>query len=471
MYSLAILIPLTSRSREWKNIKDTYLNTIFMKSFKSTTDNSCRYTFYFGIDEEEKIYTEESLISLIKSYSEDYFVNITRYDDTVEGGHVTKMWNIIFEKAYNDNLHDYYYQCGDDIYFTNKEWVNKSIKMLQSNNNIGLSGPSVRHRKNSLLNIMTQVMFSNKHYEIFKSIFPEEIRNWYCDNWINDVYEGRIFRLKRYSCYNKGGSPRYKVMNKPKFYDELVAEGKQLVEKFLNKSNNKTILIICGGKSSGDIDWDFIKKHRENFSIFCMNSMYKMFEKLDFYPDYYASLDAVCLADHREAIQKFTTNNKIKKFFFVRTKKAHMNKDSRSYIVNEVSPTFDGVSDSINNFHSWGNTGSNAVQLSIMMGYKNIYIIGVDGYVEVINEAKEVNGILKINETPKDNPNYWFSDYHSKNETYNFPNANVWHVPGWNYAAKMCNKYGVKIYNMSHNKDYIKTIPFIPYSEFENKYK
>ena len=32
------------------------------------------------------------------------------------------MWNHLFHNAYEDNC-DYFFQCGDDIMFTTKNWV------------------------------------------------------------------------------------------------------------------------------------------------------------------------------------------------------------------------------------------------------------------------------------------------------------------------------------------------------------
>ena len=48
------------------------------------------------------------------------------------------------------------------------------------------------------------------------------------------------------------------------------------------------------------------------------------------------------------------------------------------------------LSKNCKDFKSIANTGSDCVQLAVMMGYREIYIIGVDGYVEKINEANEV---------------------------------------------------------------------------------
>ena len=46
--------------------------------------------------------------------------------------------------------------------------------------------------------------------DIFGFYFPEEIKNWYCDDWITYVYlsKNKFWKIKK-RILNKGGSPRY----------------------------------------------------------------------------------------------------------------------------------------------------------------------------------------------------------------------------------------------------------------------
>ena len=76
------------------------------------------------------------------------------------------MWNYLFEKALEDN-NEYFYQCGDDIWFENKDWIKECIEKMKKQNNIGICGPvnPPNYR------ILTQTLVSRKHYEIFKCYF------------------------------------------------------------------------------------------------------------------------------------------------------------------------------------------------------------------------------------------------------------------------------------------------------------
>ena len=60
--------------------------------------------------------------------------------EDIAKGYVTLMWNKLFDDAYKSGC-DYFYQCGDDMEFKTKGWINDSIKVLKSKNDIGLAGP------------------------------------------------------------------------------------------------------------------------------------------------------------------------------------------------------------------------------------------------------------------------------------------------------------------------------------------
>ena len=132
------------------------------------------------------------------------------YMDNIPKGHLTVMWNKLFKIAYDDEC-EYFFQCGDDIEFKTNGWVEDCISKLQENNNIGLVGPV-----NNNPRILTQSFVSKKHMELFGYYFPPEIINWFCDDWINEVYRSinKFFPLANHLCINVGGTPRYNVNNK-----------------------------------------------------------------------------------------------------------------------------------------------------------------------------------------------------------------------------------------------------------------
>ena len=75
--------------------------------------------------------------------------------------------------------------------------------------------------------------------DIFGFYFPEEIRNWYCDDWITKVYyPDHFYELKHY-VINKGGDPRYEISGTLEKDDpvrikcnELIIEGRKKLKNF-----------------------------------------------------------------------------------------------------------------------------------------------------------------------------------------------------------------------------------------------
>lgn len=210
---IAMLIITTSNKRDkWTNIKESYLYIMTLKTFLLTYDKEHKYKFYIGIDANDRIFDnikeQEEITRFTKAFPSIEFEFIVYDNNKVPKGHCTIMWNILFKKAYDED-YDYFYQCGDDIVFKTKGWINDSIIMLQTHNNIGLTGPINNNNR-----ILTQSFVSRKHMEIFGWYFPEEIKNWCCDDWYNMVYSpGYLYPLKNHYAENNGGQPRYNINN------------------------------------------------------------------------------------------------------------------------------------------------------------------------------------------------------------------------------------------------------------------
>lgn len=205
---IGLLIPCTSKNRDWKHIKESYLYNLTLKTFLLTRNDEHKYTFYIGIDRGDPVFDnlehQEEILNFMIAFSNIDFNFI--YMDDVKKGHLTKMWNILFRRAYDDKC-DYFFQCGDDMNFTTKNWVNDCILVLKKHQGFGLAGPI-----NNNPRILTQAFVSRRHMEIFGWFFPEEILNWCCDDWYNMVYSPELlFPLKKHFCNNQGGTPRYDI--------------------------------------------------------------------------------------------------------------------------------------------------------------------------------------------------------------------------------------------------------------------
>jgi hypothetical protein len=217
---IAVLIPSTSKGRKWSSVKESYLHIHTLKTFILTYDPEHEWRFYIGIDRGDPIYDSaetkqylEKMMSVMKNTTIEFV-----YMDGITKGHLTVMWNRLFEKSHSDG-YDYFFQCGDDIVFETKGWANDCIRAIPDG--IGMTGPI-----NNNARILTQSFVSRKHMDLFGRYFPEEIINWCCDDWINEVYirMGRFYPLKEHRCINVGGEPRYEINNNPSFRDRKFAD-------------------------------------------------------------------------------------------------------------------------------------------------------------------------------------------------------------------------------------------------------
>lgn len=176
-HKLAIIVPcLFSSSDRDSNPLFKYL---IPNLLEHKNDDSFVYHIYIGIDYNDNNFEPE----WIKDFPFQF--SIVRYSDNVKKGHLTRMWNILFQYAYDDGC-DYFYQCGDDI-VVKEPYLRRLVdKIDQHPYKIGLTG---------LLNpinsrpIVTQAIVSRTHMKIFGYFFPEEIINWYCDDWISLIYQ------------------------------------------------------------------------------------------------------------------------------------------------------------------------------------------------------------------------------------------------------------------------------------------
>ena len=233
-HKIAILIPTSNKDKPWNKAEDTYLYNYTIKTLLETTNKEYTIIFYIGIDTDDKIWLKRENVATIMKLREDrkniYFKFYKM--SNIEKGHVTQMWNRLFNCAYQDKC-DYYLQCGDDIIFSTKGWLDDCIRAQKLHDNIGVTG--MIDKMNCF--VLTQSFVSYKHMQIFGFYFPPTIKNWFCDDWINTVYYSRFyFPLINHYCYNNGGKPRYPpVFPKKDYLGKLIKDGKNRLFAYLTK--------------------------------------------------------------------------------------------------------------------------------------------------------------------------------------------------------------------------------------------
>jgi hypothetical protein len=240
---------------------------------------------------------------------------------------------------------------------------------------------------------------------------------------------------------------------------------------------NNTLFILGNGPSlaqvmNNDKYLSYVKQH----DSFCLNNFYKMMNKYNFTPTYYGCFDYVVNENKKKDYSKLVLEeNGIKEFYFIGSSNKGQTLYSQEVIdkdrfikfnfINKGLNKFSEISKTFDYFVNAGASGANALQIGIMKGYKKIILLGCDcNYVERVTGSKvNSSGQLIIENTIENNPNYWFPEYHSNGDTYNFPQMQTFQIEGWKNIHKCCPN-DVEILNCSE----ISKIPFFKKISFDS---
>lgn len=161
-------------------------------------------------------------------------------------------------------------------------------------------------------------------------------------------------------------------------------------------SEDKTIYIMGNGPSLGNINFDDLK----NVDTFGLNSAYKKYSELNFYPTYFGCFDPILIEYHYAHFINLIKSSPILKFYFLNenTKKQskqfniHEENHPKYQKINFLPPKQTYHPSSFDNFYKLQNSGATAAVISILLGYKKIILLGCDcNYVEHINESKLID--------------------------------------------------------------------------------
>ncbi len=169
-----------------------------------------------------------------------------------------------------------------------------------------------------------------------------------------------------------------------------------------------------------------------------MNAAYRHWDRIGWYPTYYACLDDIVVMSHADAISNMVREQRCRAFFLhANILERHPWLETRPDVF-FLEAFIDGpVVDAPRRkwnipqldcrmfWHSAAmkvTTGSHAVRFARYLGYTDILLLGIDAsYVQVIDQAAENDGRLTIARTPDSNPNYFFDDYQQQGDVYNRP--------------------------------------------------
>lgn len=225
--STAFLVPTTSRNREWKDISETYLNDILFRTMDQT-NMGVDITVFVGYDEDDPIFSDrEQQLQMNAIYMS---FNIIWCPMKPDPGNVVKIWNELATIA-RQHKFMWYMVLGDDIRLPRDGgWLRLFQKQIKKNGYLGWAAGWSNNDQ-----IATQFLIHDTHLSIFEFVYPPQLKNWYCDNWMFEVYPKKFRYWRRdYPLLNVGGHPRYTPLMDSKLCEMLVRRHKKDINEFLN---------------------------------------------------------------------------------------------------------------------------------------------------------------------------------------------------------------------------------------------
>ena len=208
-------------------------------------------------------------------------------------------------------------------------------------------------------------------------------------------------------------------------------------------------VVLGNGPSLKDFDLTRLK----GIDAFGMNAAYRHWDRIGWYPAYYACLDEVLGLSHKDEIARLIRERDrlgIRKFLL------------RANLIRALGPV--AACDAVLDFDALRRTGkrfarepvttgSHALIWAAELGYREIVLLGVDAdYTELVPGARRGEGLeLRIAESLP-NPNYFFEDYQRVGDRFQVPNASPGvHVGSWRAAATAVSELGAVVLNGNRN--------------------
>lgn len=179
---------MCSRNQSWNTLDECpFLTHLYPSLLRTQTDGHV-YEIYLGFDDDDAFFltTQEKLKELG-----------FRWKVLVGCQHAPALaWNQLAEWAVSEEC-DYLYQLGDDVVLETPNWTDTFIAKLQANENRGVVGPIHKSNYDMRISIGKSPVIENAfvhriHVERNGTFFPPTIPNWYCDDWITQLYNDSL---------------------------------------------------------------------------------------------------------------------------------------------------------------------------------------------------------------------------------------------------------------------------------------
>jgi hypothetical protein len=209
--------------------------------------------------------------------------------------------------------------------------------------------------------------------------------------------------------------------------------------RMLKDTHLGEMCFIIGNGPSLSVD-DLEVLHKNNVLSFGFNRIFLMFDKTNWRPDFYVSQDEKMLFNCQDDVNNLEISAKliplINKYFH--------NIDIKDALYFNVRSSIHGVpvfSDSVDSYIGNSNTVAfSAAQIAVYMGFKKIYLLGVDHNFAVYQNDK---GEIINDKSVKD---YFTDEYNKDKENLYIPNLDA-STRAFISMKKYCDEHGIEVYN------------------------
>ena len=179
MIPIAFLIPATTNQREWSDIMETDLYMFLCQSLEINPPQGVEITLMIGYDHDDKLYSVFENRQKFRALFTQFKIEWHEYDAS--------------------------YSAGDS------------------------GNPNLP---------MTQFLIHKTHIQTFGWIFPPLIWNYFCDDFLNELYPKKYIHYSpELKLLNLGGTPRYNPKQDRKLCDMLLKRHRPAVNRLINKSS------------------------------------------------------------------------------------------------------------------------------------------------------------------------------------------------------------------------------------------
>jgi hypothetical protein len=201
--NVVFIIPTTSRDRNYMNIYDTPIMKTLYPSLKKI--DVAKYTFVVGMDDDD-VFFNENIDELKKALPDNFHFHFFNNFDKSYVCIVNQLGATAIEK-YNA---DYIYVFADDLTIYTLDFIDGFIKYFKENDNLALGYGIDENRQN----LCTHPFINKNHVIRLGYLYPPAIKNWFCDDWIHQLYAklNRIVKTESPVFTNLNDLPRYDIV-------------------------------------------------------------------------------------------------------------------------------------------------------------------------------------------------------------------------------------------------------------------